>query len=69
MACRVVVISRSSFVQRACYDENTRELELKLRGESFKFSGVDRETVDGLRDAPSAGRYFNEVIKDGFSAR
>lgn len=62
-------ISRSSFVQRVCYDDRTRELELKLRGQEFRFVGVEREVVDGLVSAPSAGRYFNDVIKDGYSVR
>ena len=64
MTCRPIAIPRSSFIQRACYDERARELELKLRGEVFRFSGIDRETVDGLREAPSAGKYFNEWIKE-----
>lgn len=54
----------SSMIERICYDEEARSLEIRFRGSGrYFYFDVDEAVYEGLRDAESAGRYFNERIK------
>jgi hypothetical protein len=54
----------SSMIERICYDAERRSLEIRFRGSGrYFYFDVEEALYEGLRDAPSAGRYFNERIK------
>jgi hypothetical protein len=60
----------SSTIERACYDEEEKSLSLWFKETGrYIYSDVPRAVFDGLKKAPSAGRYFNECIKRRFPCR
>jgi hypothetical protein len=60
----------SSAIERILYDEGARALSICFRETGrYIYSDVPREVYDGLKTAPSPGRYFNECIKRRFSCR
>jgi hypothetical protein len=57
----------SSVIARVAYDEAESTLSIWFRETGrYVYSDVPRAIYDGLRKAPSAGRYFNECIKRRF---
>ncbi len=60
----------SSVIERILYDEEARDLSIWFRETGrYIYSDVPRATYEGLRKAPSAGRYFNACIKRRFPCR
>ena len=60
----------SSVIDRVAYDEEARALSIWFRETGrYVYSQVPHTIYDGLRRAPSAGRYFNERIKRRFPCR
>jgi hypothetical protein len=54
----------SSMISRIAYDEEGQELSIWFHeGCRYVYYGVPREVYDALRTSPSAGRYFNGMIK------
>jgi hypothetical protein len=54
----------SSMISRIAYDEEAEALSIWFRESGrYVYHGVPRETYEGLRTSPSAGRYFNGLIK------
>lgn len=62
-------VSRSSFIQRVCYDQTHAYMIIQLNGTYYHYCGIDRGTVQELKSAPSMGRYFNAMIKGRFDCR
>jgi hypothetical protein len=62
-------VMRSSFVRRICYDSAKQYMLISLDGTFYHYCSIDGATVDGLRSAPSIGRYYNSVIKGRFDCR
>ena len=62
-------INRSSFVRRACYDRGNSYMLINLRGIYYHYCEIDGETVAGLLNADSIGRFFNANIKGHFDCR
>jgi hypothetical protein len=60
----------SSVIARIAYDEaeSTLSIWFKETGR-YVYSQVPQAIFDGLRKAPSAGRYFNECIKRRYPCR
>jgi KTSC domain len=60
----------SSLIERILYDEEESTLFICFRetGRYF-YSGVPRAIYEGLKKAPSPGRYFNDCIKRRFPCR
>lgn len=56
-------ISRSSFINRVCYDDATERLVIQLRTSYYQYCSVPPELVAALYVAPSMGRYYNQNIK------
>ena len=57
----------SSVLAAASYDDERKELTLEFTsGRSYTYSQVPPETFKSLVSAPSAGKYFNNFIKDIF---
>ena len=60
----------SSVIERVAYDEEARALVISFRETGrYIYSEVPRAIYEGLRKAPSAGRYFNQCIKRRFPCR
>jgi hypothetical protein len=56
-------ISRSTVLQRVCYDRAQRDLIVAAGGAYDRYCGVTADTVERLLGAPSMGRFFNQNIK------
>jgi hypothetical protein len=60
----------SSVIERIIYDEEAGALSICFRETGrYLYSGVPRAIYEGLKKAPSPGRYFNECIKRRFPCR
>ncbi|HEX8481641.1 MAG TPA: KTSC domain-containing protein [Allosphingosinicella sp.] len=60
----------SSLIERILYDEESNALFICFRETGrYLYSGVPRAIYDGLKKAPSPGRYFNQCIKRRFPCR
>lgn len=60
----------SSVIARVAYDEEEKALSIWFRETGrYIYSNVPQSVYDGLRKAPSAGRYFNDCIKRRFPCR
>jgi hypothetical protein len=56
-------ISRSTVLQRVCYDRAQENLVVAVDGRYDRYCAVAAETVDSLLGAPSMGQFFNRNIK------
>jgi hypothetical protein len=56
-------ISRSTVLQRVCYDRAQHDLVVATGGVYARYGGVAAETVDRLLGAPSMGQFFNRHIR------
>jgi len=55
---------RSTAISGGTYDDETETLTLDfVSGGSYDFEGVPKAVVEGLKAAPSAGKYYHQVIK------
>ncbi len=60
----------SRAIERILYDEEESALFICFRETGrYLYSGVPRAVYEGLKKAPSPGRYFNECIKRRFPCR
>lgn len=60
----------SRVIERIVYDEEAANLFISFRETGrYLYSGVPRAIYEGLKKAPSPGRYFNECIKRRFPCR
>jgi hypothetical protein len=60
----------SSVIERVLYDEEAHTLFICFRETGrYLYSDVPRAIYEGLKKAPSPGRYFNECIKRRFPCR
>lgn len=63
-------IMPSTVIRRYQYDADTRQLDiLFVSGEAYSYFDVPESIVEGLRNAPSKGRYFQSHIRDKFTFR
>ncbi len=62
-------ITRSSFVERVCYDEKNAYMLINLSGTWYHYCEIDRGMVENLIAAESMGRYYNASIKGHFDCR
>ncbi|ABE37247.1 conserved hypothetical protein [Rhodopseudomonas palustris BisB5] len=56
-------ITRSSFIQRVCYDQAQAYMIISLKGTYYHYCELSRATFDSLMGAPSMGQFFNQTIK------
>ena len=61
-------ITRSTVLQRVCYDRARQDLVVAIDGRYDRYCGVAAETVDSLLRAPSMGQFFNRNIKRDIKA-
>ena len=56
-------ITRSTVLQRVCYDRPQQHLIVAVGGAYERYCGVTADTVKRLMGAPSMGQFFNQTIK------
>ena len=56
-------ISRSSFIQRVCYDKAQAYMIISLRGTYYHYCELPPATLNALMGAPSMGQFYNQNIK------
>ena len=58
----------SSMCRQAEYDDEKQELTIWFNsGMPYTYGGVPKRVFEGLRDAPSAGQYFHQNIKNVYA--
>ncbi|MCP3414209.1 KTSC domain-containing protein [Bradyrhizobium brasilense] len=60
-ACTIV--SRSSFIGRACYDKSQQFMVVQLRSVYYPHCEMPAATFEAFLAAPSMGQYYNANIK------
>jgi hypothetical protein len=60
-------ITRSSIVNRVCYDAANRTMIVQVKTAYSQYCGVPEAARDSFLNAPSMGQYYNANIK-GFGA-
>ena len=56
-------ITRSSLIQRVCYDQARRYLVVASKGGYDVYCELPPQTYDGFMAAPSMGQFFKEHIR------
>jgi hypothetical protein len=57
----------SSNVGKIGHDPDSQDLYVEfLNGSVYRYSGVDHQTFEELRYAPSVGSFLNRIIKPNF---
>jgi hypothetical protein len=56
-------ITRSTVLQRVCYDRAQQDLIVASNGAYYRYCGVTADTVERLLGAPSMGQFFNRNIR------
>ncbi len=62
-------ITRSSVVQRLCYDSRERYVIVNLTGKYYHYCDVAPNIVAAWRQAHSMGRFYNAQVKGRFDCR
>ena len=66
---RDVVPLGSSFLQDAQYNQQSQELTITMKnGNVYAYQGVPQSVAEGLFQASSKGRYYNQQIKEKFAS-
>jgi hypothetical protein len=60
-------VTRSSFIQRVCYDKGQTYMLINLHGMFYHYCELPVDTFDALMAAPSMGQFYNQNIK-GFGS-
>ena len=58
-------ITRSSLIQRVCYDRARHYLIVGIRGSYDGYCELPQQTFDSFMTAPSMGQFFNRNIRAG----
>jgi hypothetical protein len=62
-------ITRSSFINRVCYDRRNKYMLISLNGTFYHYCEIDAGTVSSLLSAASMGRFYNAGIRGQFDCR
>lgn len=62
-------VSRSSVVNRLCYDAKEKYVVVNLTGTYYHYCEVPENVVSAWRRADSMGRYYNAVMKGKYDCR
>jgi len=64
-------ITRSSLIQRVCYDRAKRHMIVGIKGSYDQYCELPQPAFDGLMGARSMGQFFNQNIRDtgGYDCR
>jgi hypothetical protein len=66
---KCVLVDRSSFIRRVCYDAGNSYMIVKLNETYYHYCDIDNRTVDDFEAADSMGRFFNASIKGHFDCQ
>ena len=60
----------SSAISKVTYNKKTQKMNVKFvgTGKSYTYVGVPKQVYQDFIDAPSAGQFFNDYIKDDYIA-
>jgi hypothetical protein len=61
-------ITRSSIVQRVCYDRDQSHLIVAVNGAYDQYCNLPAATFEALMGAPSMGQFFNRNIRGASAA-
>lgn len=56
-------VTRSSFIERVCYDEAQSYMLINLSGTFYHYCELPAVTFDALMNAPSLGKFYNQNIR------
>jgi hypothetical protein len=56
-------VTRSSFINRACYDKAKQFMVVQLKGTYYPYCAMPAATYDAFLNASSMGQYYNANIK------
>lgn len=56
-------ITRSSFINRACYDQAKQFMVVQLRGTYYPYCEMPAAEYQSFLNAPSMGRFYNANIR------
>ncbi|WP_050420634.1 KTSC domain-containing protein [Bradyrhizobium tropiciagri] len=56
-------VTRSSFINRACYDKSKQFMVVQLRSIYYPYCELSAATFEAFLGAPSMGQYYNANIK------
>jgi hypothetical protein len=56
-------ITRSSFIERVCYDKAQSYMLINLRGTYYHYCELPSAILDAFMAAPSMGQFYNRNIK------
>jgi hypothetical protein len=62
-------VTRSSFVNRICYDSRASYLVLQLRDRYYHYCRVPAAVAADLAAASSVGSYYNAAIRGRYDCR
>lgn len=62
-------ISRSSFINRLCYDPKEKYVIVNLNGTYYHYCEMPDSVVTAWRQADSMGRYYNAEVKGRYDCR
>ena len=62
-------VSRSSVVNRLCYDSKEQYVIVKLKATYYHYCEVPASIIDNWRNADSMGRYYNANLKGRYDCR
>ena len=62
-------VTRSSLVQRLCYDPREQYVIVNLTGTYYHYCEIPPSTVAAWRAADSMGRFYNAAVKGRFDCR
>ena len=56
-------VTRSSFVERVCYDKTNQYMLVRLKGNYYHYCELPQSILDAFISADSMGRYYNANIR------
>lgn len=60
-------ITRSSFIERVCFDTDKQYMFVKSNGTYYKYCKIGPEVVSRFLAAPSMGKFYNAQIRGNVS--
>lgn len=62
-------ITRSSVINRLCYDKKNQYVIVNLAGTYYHYCGMPKNTVKAWRNAESMGKYYHKYVKGRYDCR
>ena len=62
-------ITRSSFINRLCYDNKEKYAIVSLNGTYYHYCEVPQEVISSWHQASSMGQFYNRYVKGSYDCR